>query len=206
MPVSFFIHPTHAVRDTKRIGTLSEAAVVYRFARLGFRVSIPFGENTPYDLIVESPDARLFRIQVKTGKIRSGVLRFNTVSSHSHRGKPPARYNGKIDAFAVYSPTDGHCYLIGVGDASVRGDHGYLRIEPTRNNMRKGVHWAGAYLLQDDRCPALFLPTGSLEPSAGIEPAASSLPMTCSTTELQGRRDRSSDTRDVAAFPGGATR
>jgi hypothetical protein len=159
MAISFFIHPTGEEpmrRDTKRIGTLSEAAVIYRFAQLGFRVSIPFGENSPYDLIIESPDSRLFRIEVKTGRIRSGVLKFSAVSTHHHRGRPATRYDGKIDAFAVYSPSDGQCYLIGIDDVSVRSDHGYLRIDPARNNMRRGIHWARAYLLKDDECPALF--------------------------------------------------
>ncbi len=190
-PISFFIRPSddrQARRNTKRIGTLGEAAVIYRFSQLGFRVSIPFGENTPYDLIVESLDARLFRIQVKTGRIRSGVLLFNAVSSHQHRGRPSTRYDGRIDAFAIYSPSDGHCYLIGVDDVAVRGDKGCLRIEPTLNNMQRGIHWAHTYLLRESECPALFDRTRDLKPSAGIEPAASSLPMTCSTTELQGRR------------------
>ncbi len=165
------------LRNTKRIGTIGEAAIVYRFTKLGFRVSIPFGENSPYDLIAESPDGRLFRIQVKTGRIRSGVLRFSAVSSHWHRGKPASRYDGKIDAFAIYSPCDGHSYLIGVDDAAVRGDHGYLRIEPARNNMQVGIHWASVYRLKDGECPALFQATKQLEPSAGIEPAAFTLPM-----------------------------
>ncbi len=165
------------MRNTKRIGTLSEAAVIHRFSELGLRISIPFGENSPYDLIVESPDARLFKIQVKTGRIRSGVLRFSAVSSHWHRGRAATRYDGKIDAFAVYSPSDGQCYLVGVGDVSVRGDHGYLRIEPTRNNMQRGIHWARAYLLKDNECPALFCTAAIMEPSAGIEPATFTLPM-----------------------------
>ena len=165
------------LRNTKRIGTIGEAAIVYRFTKLGFRVSIPFGENSPYDLIVESPDGRLFRIQVKTGRIRSGALLFSAVSSHWHRGRPASRYDGKIDAFVIYSPCDGRCYLIGVNDAAVRGDHGYLRIEPARNNMQIGIHWASVYLIKDGECPALFRHGEELEPSAGIEPAAFTLPM-----------------------------
>lgn len=177
--ISFFIHPNgkSATRDTKRVGMLGESAFIYRFVQLGFRVSIPFGENSPYDLIVESPDGRLFKIQVKTGRIRSGVLRFSAVSSHWHRGRPATRYDGRIDAFGIYSPSDDQCYLIGVADISVRGDHGYLRIEPARNNMQRGIHWARNYVLRADECPALFRNEADLEPSAGIEPATFTLPM-----------------------------
>ena len=64
------------LRNTKRVGTISEAAVIMRFVKLGYRVSLPFGESTPYDLIVESPNDTLFRIQVKTGRLRNGVIRF----------------------------------------------------------------------------------------------------------------------------------
>lgn len=127
-----------------------------RFVKLGYRVSLPFGESTPYDLIVESPNDTLFRIQVKTGRLRNGVIRFAAVSSHFHRGRPATRYDGKIDAFAVYCPANDSCYLIDVSDICVRGDFGSLRVDPPLNNMERGIHWAHNYLMRDEESPELF--------------------------------------------------
>jgi hypothetical protein len=112
--------------------------------------------SAPYDLIIESPDDRLFRIQVKTGRLSNGVIRFAAVSSHFHRGRPAARYDGKIDAFAVYCPAKDSCYLIDVADICVRGNFGWLRVEPPRNNMERGIHWASNYLMRDKESPELF--------------------------------------------------
>lgn len=44
-------------RDTKSVGDLSEAMVLHAFVRLGYPVSIPWGENHRYDLIAEIDNA-----------------------------------------------------------------------------------------------------------------------------------------------------
>ncbi len=50
---------------TNRIGDVGELAVASRLAQLGYRVSIPFGHDSPYDLIVEV-DGKLKKVQVKS--------------------------------------------------------------------------------------------------------------------------------------------
>jgi hypothetical protein len=47
----------------------------------------------------------------------------------------------EIDAFAAFSPDTGKCYYLPLSQIGVRS-HIQLRLGPTRNNQRLGVHWA----------------------------------------------------------------
>ncbi len=143
-------------KTTKSIGILTELAVMARFSAMGYSLNLPYGDDAPYDLIVETPDDRLFRIQIKTGRLRDGVIRFNCVSEHGHRNAPPTRYDGRIDAFAVYCAANDGLYIIDVNDVCVRGSRGWLRIAPPRNNMRHGIHWAADYVIEKGESPKLF--------------------------------------------------
>lgn len=56
-------------------GNIGEAAAILYFARLGYIVSKPLFENTPYDLIVDNGEG-LQRVQVKTSNsLRKGNFR-----------------------------------------------------------------------------------------------------------------------------------
>jgi len=98
-------------RNTKRVGDISEIMVLSALIRAGYYVSVPFGENQRYDLIAEK-DNVLYRVQVKTGRLRKGAILFACYSSHSHRGGSMRRYAGEIDFFGVYCPDVDSTYLI----------------------------------------------------------------------------------------------
>lgn len=133
-------------RNTKAIGDRSESRVLAAFIDAGFNVSIPFGENHRYDFVVEDEEGRLLKIQVKTGRKRDGVIRFNGYSSHAHRGGSPSRlYRGEGDFFAIYCPQTNDLYLVPESEVSFRP---YLRIDPPRNNMKKTVRWAADFSFQ----------------------------------------------------------
>jgi hypothetical protein len=130
-------------RNTKVVGDRSEVRVLSAFVESGYNVSIPFGENHRYDFIAEDEDGRLLKIQVKTGRLRDGAVRFNGFSSHSHRGGATTRrYHGEVDFFAVYCPDTDEVYVIPEADACIRP---YLRIEAPKNNMKKLIRWASDY-------------------------------------------------------------
>src|SRR3982074_2145677 len=73
-----------AKRDTKSVGDISELRVACALAESGYSVSKPLGENQRYDLIADDGE-RLQRVQVKTGRIRNGVVVFHCCSTHGHR-------------------------------------------------------------------------------------------------------------------------
>jgi len=102
------IRVTGVKRNTKRKGEISELRVMHDLVRAGYLVSIPFGEDHRYDLIIEK-DTVLSRVQVKTGRLRKGVVLFNCYSSHTHRGGSACRvYTGQVEYFGVYCP-DNNC-------------------------------------------------------------------------------------------------
>jgi len=134
---------------TKQKGEISEAVILAEFMKLGFAVLQPFGDNQPYDLVVEK-DGKFFRIQCKTGKLVKGVVRFSTVSTlpRFKGGYAYTSYEGKIEWFVVYCPQNNTVYAIPIDDVSKSVC--YLRVEKTKNNQSKGVRLAEDYLLTKD--------------------------------------------------------
>jgi len=62
---------------TKRTGDACEAYVLTTLVKAGLAVSVPWGDNAPYDLIVDA--GRLLQVQCKAGRlIQSGCVRFRT--------------------------------------------------------------------------------------------------------------------------------
>lgn len=114
--------------NTKQTGDTSEAIVIGQLVQRGYTVSIPFGDNDPYDLIVDSNEG-LYRIQIKTGWLEDGCVRFKTYSQTTDDGSSIEHdYTDKeIDAFAVRCRDTGHCYWVPVSSAGTKNT--YLRVE-----------------------------------------------------------------------------
>jgi hypothetical protein len=129
------------------IGLRSEVALTHIFVQLGYAVFLPVGHNHRFDLIVEAR-GQFLRVQCKTGRLRDGVVRFNTVSVRSNRRDVLRRsYAGEVDAFAVWCPQNGKSYFVPVGDLA--SGIATLRVLPAANNQRRGVRWAKDYELAD---------------------------------------------------------
>lgn len=66
--------------DTTHVGNTTEAAVMFALLRDGWRVSVPFGGGSPYDLLIEKEN-RIYRVQCKTGWVTStGALGYHRSS------------------------------------------------------------------------------------------------------------------------------
>ena len=144
-------------RNTKRIGIVSELVAMQHFAAAGFLMSIPFGDAAPYDLILDNRRGKIFKVQVKTGRLRRGVVLFNCCSNHAHRKAPPTQYVGLIDAFAIYCPDNGEFYVVPIDAEAVTRNYASLRIAAPANNMRKTIQWAKDYRFDESDCEALFV-------------------------------------------------
>jgi hypothetical protein len=132
-------------RNTKHVGDIAESAVINALIKCGYEVSIPFGENHRYDAIVDK-DGVLSRIQIKSGRLRRGVIDYAACSSHSHRGGLNSRsYRGEVEYFGVYCRETDSVYLVPCADAPAT--RGSLRIDPTKQGQSKKVRWAQPYLL-----------------------------------------------------------
>ena len=130
----------------KRVGDRTTLAVMLALHESGYSVSVPFGENTRYDLIVDDGDERL-RIQCKSGRLRQGAVRFATCSCYGHHRSPGETrrdYLEQVDGFAVYCAELGSVYLLRMADIGTRVE-GALRVEPARNGQRRRVRLAADY-------------------------------------------------------------
>ena len=105
---------------------------------------LPLGENHRYDLIIDDGRA-LSRVQIKTGRLRGGVIIYSCSSSHAHRGGTARPYFGQIEYLAVYCPDTNKVYLLPEKELTATKAH--LRVAPSRNNMVKTIRWAGQYEL-----------------------------------------------------------
>jgi hypothetical protein len=132
------------LRNTKRVDDISEARVIAALVEAGFQLLLPFGENHRYDIAIDF-EGKFYRVQVKSGRVRGGVVEFNCYSSHTHRGGSSCRrYIGEIDFFGVYCAQLGKTYLVPLEDV---GSSGSLRIKPCENSQKKKIRWAEPYVI-----------------------------------------------------------
>ncbi len=124
-------------------GNISEAVVMARYLKAGFVVSIPFGVGAPYDLIVDNGSA-LFRVQVKTGRLRNGVVEFETRRARSRTIRNGYTEN-EVDYFVIYCPELDEVYAMKARE----GVSGKLRVMPTGNGQQMFVKWADDHLFEE---------------------------------------------------------
>jgi len=137
------------VESPKKRGELTEAIVLAQLIELGYRVSIPFGENTRYDFVVDKLDGKLHRVQVKTGRLtqNNSVITFRACSQQNNRTTSLRKgYREQIDAFVVYCPELDFFYWIPISDIKSNTDVN-LRISPSINNQSNGVTLAADYIM-----------------------------------------------------------
>jgi phage-related protein len=130
----------------KARGELTEAIVLAKLIEYGYSVSMPFGDNRRYDMVVDD-GRQLHRVQVKTARDgeRAGTIEFNTASVHPISGRK-TRYTGQIEAFVAYHPGTHTFYWVPVLDC--HGDRLTLRIAPAKNGQTTGTRLAEPYVLR----------------------------------------------------------
>jgi PD-(D/E)XK endonuclease len=130
-------------RNTKMLGDRSEAVVLAELIQAGYKVSIPFGEDQRYDLILDDAGV-LSRVQVKTGRLRDGAILFNCYSVHAGRNGRLRTYRGAIEFFGVYCPGVEGVYLVPVGEVPSTC-HASIRVTASKNGQCSRVKWAHRY-------------------------------------------------------------
>lgn len=117
-----------APRNTKQTGDETEAQIIAALIEHGYSVSIPFGDNDRYDLVVDTEHG-LRRVQCKTGWIEDEVVRFKTASKTTVDGTVALTdYDGDIDAFAVRCKDTDELYWVPLEAAGRK-----TRISDSRN-------------------------------------------------------------------------
>jgi hypothetical protein len=149
------------VEHPKDIGDQSTLAIILALTEAGYHVLLPFGENTRYDLAIEAGGS-LQRVQCKTGRLSKGAVVFRTASSyynHPHPKMPAKHYRGQVDIFAVYCRETSGVYLIPIGE--LPESQAGPRVDPPRNNQRRGIRFAGDYEIARVSTEGLRAPSGA---------------------------------------------
>lgn len=130
--------------SSKEKGNLTELQCLTAVYELGYKASIPYGEDSRYDFILDI-DGILLRVQVKTCqetntgiKIPCRSTQVNTAQTKTHS------YNKEqIDYFATFY--NGNCYLIKVEECSTQKT---LSFTNTRKNQYD-TNFIDNYLLKN---------------------------------------------------------
>lgn len=102
--------------SSKIKGDITESFITYAILNKKYKVSIPFGENCRYDLIMDD-GKKLHKLQCKTGRIKEGSIVFNTTNNVYGEDR---NYIGQIDAFMVFSHELKKVYYIPIKKAPKR--------------------------------------------------------------------------------------
>jgi hypothetical protein len=131
---------------TDQKGNIAETAVTFAAVKLHIGVYRPVIEGARYDLILDT-GTQLLRVQCKWAARYDDVLIIRCCSAR--RGAGARLVNrpyttAEVDAFAAYSADLEQCYLL-PPELWERRRMVQLRLAPTRNNQRRGIHWARNY-------------------------------------------------------------
>ncbi|QLG50109.1 group I intron-associated PD-(D/E)XK endonuclease [Natrinema halophilum] len=112
--------------NTKQVGDETEARIITALIAEGYSVSLPFGDNDKYDLVLDT-GKRFLRVQCKTGWVEGNVVRFKTASKTTTDGDMTMEdYDGEIDAFAVRCKENNELYWVPIEDCGKKST--YLRL------------------------------------------------------------------------------
>ncbi|WP_123624333.1 group I intron-associated PD-(D/E)XK endonuclease [Halorubrum sp. CSM-61] len=137
--------------ESHRRGDLTEQIVITELKKRDISVSTPVGDNERYDLVLETPDGGLLRAQVKTGRLKEGVVRFKGVSQHTNSsGHVYKQYGDDVDCFLVHCDETGETYLVDSGEV---GTSMHLRVDPPTQKTNQ-INWAGDYRLDQQWPPS----------------------------------------------------
>lgn len=128
--------------EPQKKGDLTEAVVIAELKRRAIPVSIPFGNNERYDVIIEMPRGRLLKVQIKTGWFSDGKVTFKGYSLHTNStGNVHKRYEGDVDYFLVYCHELTEMYLVREDEFEMQMS---LRVEQPKQ-VHETINWADDY-------------------------------------------------------------
>lgn len=134
--------------NTKDKGDLAEVMVLADLMKQGFKLSVPVGDNSRYDLIVDRGD-KLERVQVKYIESDHEVVRINGRSNVFKAGRTftETKYStSDIDWLAAYDKSTDRCYYVSALELGEGMTQVALRLKPSRNNQVKRTRDANQYL------------------------------------------------------------
>ena len=133
------------VLSSDQKGAIAETAAFLDASRLGLEVFTPISAGGRCDFILGIDD-ELVRVQCKWATRKGDVIVVRCYSSRrSATGFVRRSYSPReVDALVAYCPELDRCYFLPMNEFGTRREI-RLRLGPTRNKQRVGVHWASDY-------------------------------------------------------------
>ena len=124
-------------------GDIGELSIMREFLKLDYWCSNPFGDDCPYDLIVDNKSGELKKVQIKY--VTPNKERTLRVPLFSNTG---VDYRKTIDWIAVYDSESEKCYLLKLDTFDSDVATLYLRLDKPKNNQSRGINLAEDYELK----------------------------------------------------------
>ena len=134
----------------KQKGNVGEAKCLAKMIELGVHVSLPFGDNERYDMIIEH-NGHLEKIQVKYSSVQDsdGSTCFTLCSSTNHTtNKHYTTYENDIDAFLLYNVRTDEVYYLPI-DMVKNKKSITIRTTTSRNGQIKNCIFASKVLAEN---------------------------------------------------------
>lgn len=130
--------------NTSTIGNIGESVAICEFMKKGIQVLLPFGQNVPYDLVIQINDS-FYKIQCKTTKKvhNDTFMRFD-ICRTGFKGKRMLYTSQEIDYYFLYCIENNYIGLVPINDAIGLSDL-ILRISPPKNNQAIKIRYASDY-------------------------------------------------------------
>ena len=155
--------------ESHKRGDATEAVVLAVLKKREIPVAIPFGDNERYDFVIQTPDSRFLRAQVKTGWTANGVVNFRGYSQHTNsKGNVYKKYEGDVDCFLVYSHERDSLFFVWENELNLAMS---IRVEQAEQN-HESINWAAEFDF-DERWPPRV--SGLDRRVVGRSPAVSAL-------------------------------
>ena len=127
--------------EKKQLAKEGEMRFAAEFLRKGWQIFLPYGEDSPIDLLIEK-DGTFKRVQVKATSPIRGAIHCRVKSSNNWQTK---KYTKKeVDYFGIYDYLNQKGYLIPIEDVEGMTEP-IIRLEKTKNNQNKKIRLAERY-------------------------------------------------------------
>lgn len=126
-------------RNSRAVGNIGESIAVSEFVKRELPVFLPFGQNTPVDILVYLNE-KFLKIQVKTTEeVKNGVMEFDISRTNGFTGRRKTYEKNEVDYFFLYCVENDFRGLISYEDLNSRYSL-RIRCEQTKNRQAKKIN------------------------------------------------------------------
>lgn len=134
-------------KNSRMVGNIGESVAISEFVKFGIPVFMPFGQNTPVDLLV-CVSGKFLKIQVKTTEnAKDDVMKFDIARTNGFTKERNPYLKDEVDYFFLYCIENEYKGLIEFKQLKSLTQIN-IRCNKPKNNQIKGINFADEYLFK----------------------------------------------------------